>query len=123
METTSRLNRHPEKGSANFDYAGSIPPELFLRQFLNMEGNKILKADGSLDVDLINKLPLEEWMSVMGNLTEEQFEEYLSKTPLKESNEPMRAIEVEYTLEEEIARGCGLADELIDRWRKAGTMK
>ncbi len=35
----------------------------------------------------------------------------------------MRAIEVEYTLEEEIARGCGLADELIDRWRKAGTMK
>lgn len=59
------------KGSANFDYAGSIPPELFLRQFLNMEGNKILKADGSLDVDMINKLPLEEWMSVMGNLTEE----------------------------------------------------
>ena len=65
----------------------------------------ILKEDGSLDIERMNSLPLEEWMDEMGDLTQEQVEEYLSKLPINESNEPVRAIEVDYTLEEELKRG------------------
>ena len=62
-------------------------------------------CNGSLDVERMNSLPLEEWMDEMGYLTQEQVEEYLSKLPINESNEPVRAIEVDYTLEEELKRG------------------
>ena len=32
----------------------------------------LLKKDGSLDIERINSLPLEEYMDVIGDLTEEQ---------------------------------------------------
>ena len=41
----------------------------------------ILKEDGSLDIERMNSLPLEEWMDEVGDLTQEQVEEYLSKLP------------------------------------------
>ena len=55
----------------------------------------LLKEDGSLDIERINKLPIEEYMDVVGDLTEEQYEEYLSKLPINESNEPIRVIKVD----------------------------
>lgn len=55
----------------------------------------LLKEDGSLDVKHINKLPLEEYMDTIGDLSEEQYEEYLSKLPINESNEPIRVIKVD----------------------------
>ena len=55
----------------------------------------LLKEDGSLDVEHINKLPLEEYMDTIGDLSEEQYEEYLSKLPINESNEPIRVIKVD----------------------------
>lgn len=55
----------------------------------------LLKEDGSLDVEHINKLPLEEYMDAIGDLSEEQYEEYLSKLPINESNEPIRVIKVD----------------------------
>lgn len=55
----------------------------------------LLKEDGSLDVEHINKLPLEEYMDAIGDLSEEQYEEYLSKFPINESNEPIRVIKVD----------------------------
>ena len=71
-----------------------------------MENKKYLKEDGSLDVERINKLPIEEYMDVIGDLTQEQYKYYLSKTPINESQEPVRAVVVDYTLEEELERGC-----------------
>lgn len=73
----------------------------------------LLKEDGNLDIEWINKLPLEEWMDVIGGMSKEQFDEYNSKTPLNESNEPIRAIEVDYTLEEELERGAVIASDYI----------
>ena len=55
---------------------------------------KYLNEDGSLDIKRINQLPIEEYMDVVGDLTEEQYEEYLSKLPINESNEPIRIIKV-----------------------------
>ena len=55
----------------------------------------LLKEDGSLDVEHINKLPLEEYMDTIGDLSEEQYKEYLSKLPVNESNEPIRVIMVD----------------------------
>ena len=73
----------------------------------------LLKEDGNLDVDRINKLPLEEYMNAMGDLTQEQVKEYISKLPINESNEPMRAVVVDYPMEED---GVD-AEELINNLR------
>ena len=61
-----------------------------------------LKENGELDIERINELPIEEYMDVIGGLTEEQYKEYLSNLPVNESKEPVRAIVVDYTLEEEL---------------------
>jgi len=53
-----------------------------------------LKEDGSLDIERINSLPLREYMDAMGELTQEQVQEYLSKLPINESDEPMVATKV-----------------------------
>lgn len=73
----------------------------------------LLKEDGSLDIEKMNSLPLEEWMDVMGDLTQEQVEEYLSKLPINESNEPMRAINVDSTFDVGVK-----ADVVINNLRK-----
>ena len=75
-----------------------------------------LKEDGSLDVERINKLPLEEFMENMGGLTQEQVKEYLSKSPINESNEAVHAVVVDYTLEEELKRGIVFdAEDVINK--------
>lgn len=77
-----------------------------------------LKEDGSLDIERINKLPLEEYMDMMGDLTQEQVREYVTKLPINESKEPMKAVIVDYTLEEEIKRGGVIAEDFINNLRK-----
>ena len=57
-----------------------------------------LKEDGSLDIERINSLPYEEYMDAMGDLTQEQVQEYLSKLPIDESDEPVRAVLVDYPM-------------------------
>ena len=61
----------------------------------------ILKEDGSLDFERINKLPLEEYMEEMGTLTQEQVKEYISKLPINESKEPIQPVVVDYPMEED----------------------
>lgn len=79
----------------------------------------LLKEDGSLDIEWINKLPLEEWMDVIGDMSKEQFDEYNSKTPLNESNEPTRPIIVDYTMEEDIKKnGAVILKEKISEMKK-----
>ena len=51
----------------------------------------LLKEDGSLDIERINKLPLNEFMDEMGDLTHEQVEEYISRLPITENNTPLQA--------------------------------
>mgnify|MGYP006896624569 CR=1 FL=1 len=74
----------------------------------------LFKEDGSLDIERINALPLEEYKEVIGRLTWEQVEEYFSKTPLNESLQNPHCVEVEYTLEDELARGGVLLEEVIN---------
>lgn len=77
----------------------------------------LLKEDGSLDIEKMNSLPLEEWMDEMGDLTQEQVEEYLSKLPINESNEPMKAMVVDYPMEED---GVDIEDYLNKQRKKYG---
>ena len=73
-----------------------------------------LKEDGSLDIERINKLPIEEYWDMMGQLTEEQVAEYNSKLPLNESKEPMKAVPANKQIEE-----YGVdADEFLNNLRK-----
>lgn len=57
-------------------------------------------------------------MEEMGTLTQEQVKEYISKLPLNESVEPVTAIEVDYTLEDELEKGAVLADDLLNKLRE-----
>ena len=78
-----------------------------------------LKEDGSLDIERINNLPIEEYMEVIGNLTKEQYQYYLSKSPINEGNEHTKAVVVDYTLEEELERGSGVdIEEYLNNWKK-----
>jgi hypothetical protein len=72
----------------------------------------LLKEDGSLDVERINKLPLEERHREIGKFTREQMEEYLSKLPINESHYPLKIVEVDYTMEDMLARGCCTIDDI-----------
>lgn len=78
----------------------------------------LLKEDGSLDIERINNLPYKEYMEEMGTLTQEQVKEYISKLPINESVEPVTAIEVDYTLEDELEKGAVLADDLLNKLRE-----
>ena len=49
----------------------------------------------------------------MGSLTEAQVNEYLSVLPINESNEPVQAVEVEYTLRDELEQGAVIASDYI----------
>ena len=55
----------------------------------------LLKEDGSLDIERINKLPLEEHMKEVGSFTREQFKQYVSAIPLNEGKSYPRAIMVD----------------------------
>ena len=80
----------------------------------------LLKEDGSLDIERYNSLPLEEWTEEFAALTDEQVEEYISKLPVNESKEPVRAVKVDYTLEEELKRGAIAHEELMNNVLKLG---
>ena len=83
----------------------------------------LLKEDGSLDIERINSIPYEEYLEEMGALTQEQVKEYLSKLPINESVEPVTAMEVDYTLEDELSRGAVLADVLLKKLRDRHSKK
>lgn len=54
----------------------------------------------------------------MESLNEEQYKDYIAHLPINESKESTKAVEVDYTLEEELARGGMLLEELINKLRK-----
>ena len=74
---------------------------------------KLLKEDGSLDVERINKLPYEEYMEAMGTLTEAQVNEYISALPINESDEPVQDVHVDYSLQDELNKGAVIANDYI----------
>jgi translation initiation factor 2 gamma subunit (eIF-2gamma) len=63
-----------------------------------------LKEDGSLDVERIQKLPYKEYIHEISNFTKEQYEEYISKIPMNESQGTVIPIVVE-DIEEYIRKG------------------
>ena len=77
-----------------------------------------LKDDGSLDIECINNLPLLEYYDILGTLSEAQVEEYCSTIPLNETNYPIQAIKVGFTIEEAITSGTMVdAKEFINKIR------
>lgn len=45
----------------------------------------LLKEDGNLNIEWINKLPIEKHCKVVASLTRKQMKVYLSKQPINES--------------------------------------
>ena len=74
----------------------------------------LLKEDGSLDVERIQKLPLEEKRHEMSKLTKEQMKEYVSKLPINESHKPITPMKVDYSIEDLLANGWGTLDDIYN---------
>ena len=55
----------------------------------------LLKEDGSLDVEKIQKLPYKDYIREISNFTKEQYDEYVSKIPTSESQGMVIPIVVE----------------------------
>ena len=72
---------------------------------------EFLKEDGSLDVERIRKLPLEEKCRVIGRFTREQVEEYFSQMPV--CHGPIKPVKVNYKMEDLLARGCATAAQIL----------
>ena len=51
-----------------------------------------VKEDGKLDIELINKLPLNDYMDVMGYLSESQIDYYMANTPMELATGPVKPI-------------------------------
>ena len=78
-----------------------------------------LKEDGSLDIERIRKLPLEERAKIVSSFNDNQLKYYVSKFPINESRQPIKAVVVDYTMEDEIRRGTGVdADEFHKKIRE-----
>ena len=77
---------------------------------------EFLKEDGSLDVERIRKLPLEEKSRVIGRFTREQVEEYFSKCPV--CHGPIKPVKVNYKMEDLLAKGWMTAEQLLNMIRE-----
>ena len=83
-----------------------------------------LKEDGSLDIERINKLPIEEYMKMIGELTDEQYHFYVSTLPINEGHQLTKAIVVDYSMEDEIKRGTAVnAEVFLEKLRKKFKIK
>ena len=76
-----------------------------------------MNEDGSLNVELIDSLPLDKHVEVTGRLTEAQIDEYFSKQPSNEDIGSVRPIYVDLTIEEELERGAVIAEDYISMMR------
>ena len=74
----------------------------------------LLKEDGSLDVERINKLPLDKRLHEIGKFTRGQVEEYFSKAPIKESHMSITPVKVDYKMEDLLAKGWGTLDDIYN---------
>ena len=71
-----------------------------------------LKEDGSLDVERIRKLSLDERLHEIGRFTREQVEEYFSKVPVCYG--PIKPVKVNYKMEDLLAKGWGTIDDIYN---------
>ena len=79
----------------------------------------LLKEDGSLDIERINKLPIEDYMEEIASLNKKQYNEYISTLPLNESHEQVKSVKLDWTIEEDMKRnGAVLVDDLLTEIRK-----
>ena len=65
----------------------------------------LLKEDGSLDIERINKLPIEDYMEEIASLNKKQYNEYISTLPLNESHEQVKSVKLDCTIEEDMKVG------------------
>ena len=74
------------------------------------------KEDGTLDIELINKLPLDDYMDVMGSLSESQIDYYMANTPMEPSKGPVIPIPEEDDIID-LGRGVD-AKKLLDQMKR-----
>ncbi len=74
-----------------------------------------LKEDGSLDVELIDQLPVEEHMRVLGEFTSTQMDYYMSKLSDNNGIDSPRNVIVDYGFDD--SRSGVDIEEYLQEWR------
>ena len=75
-----------------------------------------IKEDGKLDIELINKLPMDDYMDVMSSLSESQIDYYMAHTPMEPSTGPVIPIPEEDDIRD---LGWGVdAKKLLDQMKR-----
>ena len=75
-----------------------------------------LKEDGSLDVERIRKLHIEERARMVSSFNDNQLKCYISKFPINESQQPIKAVPVNYDFDD--TRSGIDADEFFNKMEK-----
>lgn len=75
-----------------------------------------LKEDGSLDIERIRKLPIEERAKMVSSFNDNQLKYYISKFPVNETQQPLKAVPVDYDFND-IRSGVD-ADEFFNKMKK-----
>lgn len=71
------------------------------------------------DIERINKLPIDEYIKVVGNFTQDEYKDFFSKQPINEGNEPFHAVMVDCTLEEDVKNNDMInADDFLNEMRE-----
>ena len=79
----------------------------------------LFKEDGSLDVEWLNNLPIEEFTKVHSGLTRKQKVEFWAK--MTKLHGPTKA--VDYTLEDELKRHAAIATDFLNQQREKYGLK
>ena len=89
--------------------------------FLNRHTMIPVKEDGTLYIELINKLPLDDYMDVMGSLSESQIDYYMANTLMEPSTGPVKPI---LEADDIIDLGWGVdAKNLLDQMKRQLDMR
>lgn len=70
-----------------------------------------LNENGSLDIESINKLPIEVYINIIGNMSNQQYREYLASTSINENRNQTKAVRfhsVKYIIEQ------GIGEDAVD---------
>lgn len=76
----------------------------------------LLKEDGGLNVEWVRNLPIEEFVKVYRDLTEEQENEYWSKIPKNETQDKTRADEIDAYIDNNGADAMDLLNNIMEKY-------
>lgn len=91
-----------------YDNSFARNADLHVQEIKSIKIMALLKEDGSLDIEKINKLPLDEYKKEIYSLSREQYKEFMDNSCrgiIKENQKQVQPIRAKHSLQEELEWG------------------